>query len=95
MMQIIIQRAEAKRFTGTSKVSGKPYNFQTQTAYMYTYDDQGNRSDFPEKVELTLESNQEPYPKGVYILAPHSFYVDRNNRLSISPKLIPAPPPAK
>lgn len=90
MINIKILSAETKSISGVSKSTGKPYSFKTQQGYVLTYDSRtGKPNPFPEKIEMTLEDTQPAYPIGDYTLSPLSFYVNRNQRLELSPKLMP------
>lgn len=45
---------------------------------------------YPILIRLTMPKGvNEPYAKGMYQLAPESFYVGKFNQLELSPRLIP------
>jgi hypothetical protein len=45
---------------------------------------------YPILIRITMPKDaKEPYPKGMYQLAPESFYVGKFNRLELSPRLVP------
>lgn len=90
MLNIKVTSVETNSISGISKTTQKPYSFKTQSAYVLTFDSKtGKPNPFPEKIEITLEDTQPAYPVGDYTLAPVSFYVNRNRRLELSPKLVP------
>lgn len=68
--------------SGTSK-AGKPYHMRKQSAWAYTYDQQGKPQPFPERIEFNLNDGQEPFPVGRYMISPQSFFVGDFNSLSI------------
>lgn len=102
MIQVSVTSTFVRNQTGIGKVSGKPYSMDFQTVWYHTYDRDGAKNPFPEKSEIVLEKNEQGaalfYPVGEYILAPQSFYLDRDGKPSISPRLVPlktaAPRPA-
>lgn len=89
MIQISVAQTGIREFKGNSKTSGKPYHLRVQTAYAHTVDSDGNKPPYPEKFELMLDSDQEPYPVGEYALKANSVYVDRDGRMAVSPHLVP------
>lgn len=92
MIRILIHSADVRTLSGTSKTSGKPYNLRIQTGYAYPVDSQGNPPPFPEKFELMLDDGAKPYEPGDYTLHPSSLYMNRDGKLSLSPRLVPLKP---
>ena len=90
MIKITVTKADAKVIKGTS-AKGKPYELHIQAAYASVIDpDTGEQAEIPEKFEIILPRDQtEPYPRGVYTLAPSSIYVDRDGRMAVTPRLVP------
>lgn len=76
---------------GISK-AGKPYHMFNQTVWAYTYDRSGVVNPFPEKVVVSLDEGQSPYPIGSYYPAPESFEVGDFNSYRVGRlKLVPIP----
>lgn len=94
MIRISIAQTTVRELKGTSAKSGKDYHLRFQTGYAHTMDRDGNTPPYPERFEVPLDRDQQPYAPGEYTLAPSAVYVDRDGRLSISPRLIPARKPA-
>lgn len=85
---------------GTGKESGKPYEMHIQTGYAFTVDAEGQIAEIPEKFEFVLPRGADgnivkPLGRGDYTLGPSSFYVDRNGRLSLNPRLVSVQQAAK
>lgn len=59
-VQIFADDGGLQTKSGTSKRTGNDYNMRWQTAYAFL----GGR--FPEKFDLMLGDDQQPYPPGVY-----------------------------
>jgi hypothetical protein len=76
--------ASHETVSGTSKATGKPFSFNKQVIYAHQA---GNP--YPDKTEIILQDDQAAYPVGTYTISNNSIYVDRNNRLALSPMLIP------
>jgi len=96
MSQILIQihSASLREIAYTDKRTGQPARLITQTAYLHTVNENGERGPVPDKFEIVLPKGQTvAYPVGLYTLHPSAVYVDRNGRLSVSPRLAPAPAP--
>jgi len=92
-IRVSIEQAHTKRREGVSQNTGKSYGFQTQPAYIWTFDPESNQEHkWPKEIELMLDLNQQPYPIGIYYLDASSIYVNRQGRLNVSPRLIPASP---
>jgi len=89
MIRITVYDQPIRRLQGTSKVTGKDYNMSIQTAYAHAVDKTGQPLPVPEKFEIVLDKDESPYSPGEYQLSPASVYVDRQGRLSVSPKLVP------
>jgi len=101
MLKVSVTSTVVRNQSGTGKVSQKPYSLNFQTAWFHTYDRDGTKNPFPEKVEIILDKNSDGaplfYAAGDYQLHPNSIYVDQNGKLAIQPRLIPlqAAPVAK
>ena len=89
MNKIVITSPEVRNMAGIAKTSGKAYDMNFQTAYIFTVSPDGVVSDFPDKFEFVLEKDQKPYPKGNYTLSPAAAFVSREGRLSLNPRLVP------
>lgn len=54
--------------------------YNLQTAYVYTYDRDGNPKEYPEEIEIFVPRNNagmpEPYEVGEYVIKPESFRVN-------------------
>ena len=56
---------------------------------MYGFDREGKQHPHPQRIRLTLDDDQQPYPAGTYQLDPSSIYVDRFNQIAIRARLRP------
>lgn len=95
MIKIVITSPDVRNMTGVGKTSGKPYDFNIQTAHAFTVTADGVVAEFPDKFEIMLDKGQAPYPRGSYTLSPVSVQVSRDGRLEVKPKLTPVASPAK
>jgi len=91
MPKVFITSPDVRRMQGVGKVSGKAYDMSFQTGHLFSVDDAGTISEFPEKFEFVLEKDQAPFQRGAYVLAESSPYVDREGHLAIRTRLIPVP----
>lgn len=91
MIRITVPALPVRNLRGVSKTTQKPYDLNVQVIYCHVADEHGKPLPYPEKSEVMLDSGQSPYPAGDYTLSPASLYVDRNGRLSVTPKLVPLP----
>ena len=92
MIKVTVAQTAVRVIKGVSeKTPGKPrpYEFRVQPAYAHTVDEQGNASPYPDKCEIGLDDNQQPYAVGDYQLHPSSVYIDRNGRWAVQPRLTP------
>lgn len=88
-IKIVVLSPEFKSHSGTSAKNNKPYEFRTQTAYVYVINrETGKPVEIPEKIEVMLDKDQAPYARGDYELDSSSLYVSRNGRLEVSPRLV-------
>lgn len=88
--RIEIKSTEVDTFSGNAKATGKPFQMHKQTGWLH-----GDEA-YPEKIELVLRDPLKPYPPGLYVIDyDKSVYVDRNQRVSINPVLMPAPTEAR
>ena len=94
MIRITVAQTTVKELKGTSAKTGKPYELRFQTGYAHTQDKDGNAPPYPEKFEMSLERDQQPYAPGEYTLHPSAVYIDRDGRLAISPRLTPVKSPS-
>lgn len=85
-MKIEITTPEVTVFSGTARRDGRPFSIRLQEGWA----DTGKA--YLERFELVLRDDQQPYAPGTYKLSKDSIYVDRNRRLAISPRLVPATP---
>ncbi len=89
MLRIEIKTSEVRTISGTSK-TGKPYTIRDQEAYAWTVGRDGKPREYPERISVQLDDDQEAYRPGVYTLAPQSLYVGDYGRLQMGkPKLQP------
>ncbi|MFH7043968.1 single-stranded DNA-binding protein [Paucibacter sp. JuS9] len=84
-----VYQQPVRELSGNARESGKPYHLRIQTAYAHIVDEAGNPLPVPEKFEVILEKDQQPFAPGDYTLHPSSLYLDRNGKLSLSPRLAP------
>lgn len=82
MLKIEIKSALITEISGTSKL-GKPYHMRKQSAWAHTYDQQGNPNPYPERIELTLNDGQDPFPVGNYTLSDKCFFVGDFGKLEV------------
>lgn len=92
MIKIAITSPAIREMKGNAKVSGKPYHMRIQTAHAFTVSEDGVVAEFPDKFEITLEEGQQPYQRGTYTLQPSSLFVNRDGRIDVRPRLVPAAP---
>lgn len=95
MILVTVSQTAVRELSGNAKTTGRPYHLRFQNAYAHTVDSDGNAPPFPEKFEISLRAEQQPYPVGKYVLEASSVYVDRDGRLAITPRLKPYVAPAK
>jgi hypothetical protein len=88
MIKIAITSPDIREMKGIGKTSGKPYHMRIQTAHAFTVSADGVVAEFPDKFEIALDENQQPYPRGTYQLAPSAVQVSRDGRLECRPRLV-------
>jgi len=86
-IKIEIQSMAVDQIAGTSQKTGKQYSFCKQEAWFHN-----GKDPYPSKIELMVDRPDKAYAVGIYSLDPASVYVDRNNRLAVSPILVPVAP---
>lgn len=89
MIKVTVYQTTVREMRGVGKTSGKPYHLRIQNVYVHTIDRDGNSPPVPEKIELFLDDDQEPWAVGDYQLHPSSLYVTREGKLQCSPRLVP------
>jgi hypothetical protein len=89
MIKITVAQTTVRELKGTSKNTGKPYHMRFQTGYAHTVDREGNTPPYPEKFEISLDTEQAAYQPGEYSLHPSAIYVDRDGRLACAARLTP------
>lgn len=89
MIKIEIESSEVRVKSGVAAKTGKPYQIPEQKGYAYLLDRDGKPNRHPSPLIIALRDGQQPYPPGVYTLAPSSFYTDRFDNLALSPVLVP------
>lgn len=95
MIKVEVKSTEVVTKSGVSARTNKPYSIREQVAvYAFLFDRDGRANPYPTRVTISLRDEQEPYPVGLYTLAPESFYVDRFNALSLGLVLRPMAQPA-
>lgn len=80
--------------TRNGNTRGRDWTIRSQTAWAHTHSRNGNLNAYPEKIAITLEDGQVPYPVGAYQISPVSLYVGDFGRLSIG-RLVLTPIQAK
>lgn len=90
MISIAITSPEVREMKGVGKTSGKPYHMRFQIAHAFTVGADGAVAEFPDKFEISLEDGQAPYQRGKYTLSPASVFVNRDGRLDVRARLVPA-----
>jgi Helix-destabilising protein. len=96
MIKVEILKAQTKTLEGTSAKTGNDYSFQIQEAWIWTLDpDTKETSRHPQKIELMLDEDAQPYPVGFYELELSSIYVNRRGRLDVAPRLAPVKLPQR
>jgi hypothetical protein len=93
MIRITVAQTTVRELKGTSKTTGRPYHMRFQNGYAHTVDKDNNAPPFPEKFEISLDTDQSAYAPGDYQLHPSAVYVDRDGRLAISARLTPLKKP--
>lgn len=83
MLRVEIKSALINEISGISQKTGKPYNMKKQSGWAYTYDQQGNLNPYPERIEISLADNQEPYAVGNYGLSDKCIFVGDFNSLTV------------
>jgi len=91
-IRITVAQTTVRELKGTSAKTGRDYHLRFQNAYAFTQDREGNVPPFPEKFEISLDREQQPYAPGEYTLHPSAVYIDRDGRLACSPRLTPLKP---
>jgi len=81
MLQVQVLKANPEVIEGISSKTGKPYRIVRQPAMAQLPD--GRLLQFA----VQPQRGAEPYPPGVYSLAPDSFY-SKDGNLAFSPKLV-------
>ncbi len=93
MLKVTVYPGEPRHMQGVAKATQKPYSMHIQTAYIHTFDKNGNPNPVPEKIEVICDKDQvgNPivHPAGEYQLHPSSVYVNRMGSLEVAPKLVP------
>lgn len=89
MIRFTVYNQPTRRMSGIGKTSQKPYDLTFQTVYAHTVDRDGVAPPVPEKLEVILEKDAQPYAPGDYTLHPSAVYVDRDGKLQCSPRLVP------
>jgi hypothetical protein len=82
-IKIEVKRAEKSHRAIASKKTGAIVEFFEQTAWAHTLDRNGNPSEYPERINLTLEKTQDPYSAGYYTVDPGCFFVGDYDRLTL------------
>jgi len=65
------------------KNAGQVMTMTEQEAWAFTADRDGNPAPYPTRISINLEQGQQPYPPGIYTLAPQSIYVGDFGKLKI------------
>ena len=87
MIKVLIKNTDIEAFSGVGKVSGKPFSVRKQTGWAYIADRNGKAQDFPERIDIALQSkdgvDQPAYPVGEYTLSPLSVSKGDYDQLQI------------
>jgi hypothetical protein len=83
MFKIEIHSAELKSFKWTDKKQVERTGHK-QSAFAHLPD-----KPFPVEIQLRVDDESKAYPKGMYTLAPNSFWIDRFGSLQVAPVLVP------
>lgn len=86
MLRIEITSSAFETISGISKKTGQPFSFRQQLAHIHKPGEK-----YPTPFKINLKDDQNPHPAGNYSLAADAVYVDNNGKLSITPRLAPAP----
>lgn len=62
---------------------GKPYHMRKQVGWASTYDQQGELNPYPERIEISINDGQDPYPVGFYSLSDKCIFVGDFNSLAV------------
>ena len=65
--------------------AGQVMTITEQEAYAHTFDANGNKHAYPTRIVLNIDAQrgQQPYPPGIYMVSPSSFYANRFNQLEL------------
>lgn len=99
MLRIEVKSAEVKEdMINPSDRPGakqfKPFLKRTQQGYVQLFNDNGAAQEYPRMFRISLDKEQPPYPIGVYMVDQSSFYVDRNDNLTLGKLRLLAQRPA-
>lgn len=83
MIKIEIESSEIRELSGQSKATGKAYHLRIQSGYAFVTGHDGKPAKYPERFEFILDTDQAPYPPGLYQLHPSALAV-RDGRLTLS-----------
>jgi hypothetical protein len=91
MIKITITSATVREVPFTDK-KGQPAKLYIQQAYAHTFDEDGTQRAYPDRFEMLLPRGQlTGHAAGEYILHPGAIAVSNDGKLTVSPKLVPAP----
>ena len=82
-LRIEIKSPLVNDISGVAAKTGKPYHMRKQSAWAYTFDQQGGLQPFPERIEISLADGQEAYPVGNYALSDKCIFVGDFNSLAV------------
>lgn len=88
MIRIIVESDQIRTINYTDK-KGNPRQLRAQEARAYLVGPDGKPSEFPDKFEFLLNSEQTPYQRGTYALDPRSVFIDGDKKLRVAPVLLP------
>lgn len=83
MIKVEIESSEVRELSGQSKATGKAYHLRIQSGYAFVVGPDGKPARYPERFEFILESDQAPFPAGLYQLHPSAIRV-RDGRLTLA-----------
>lgn len=88
-LKIEVKTTEVHTKSGIAAKTGKPYSIREQEAWAYTTDRNGQPNPYPQRIRVTLDDEQTPYPVGLHTISPSSFYVGQFDQMMFRVRLQP------
>lgn len=89
MLKVEIATELVDTKSGNSQKTGKPYCIREQEAWCFFFGRDGKPLPHPQRIRLTLDDDQAPYPIGTYQLDPSSLYAGKFGQVMVSARLRP------